>query len=223
MAATETITRPVSSTAMIQVLGAIAYGEWKAYDGARSQAAEATDAQTKRELRTIAAEELRHHKGFVRELERRGADPERAMRPFRRTLDTYHGMQARSEIEEAVWHYLGEGIADDLLVWLRSVVDDDETAAFIDSVIADEEHHEARATAALRALVESTPGGRRDARRAVGRLVLRMAVSGRSAGLPLAAFLRVGSPVQLLAALLRGADRRVRALGIAPLPLPLPL
>jgi rubrerythrin len=210
---------PTANTPLIQVLGAIAYGEWKAYDGARSQAAETTDERTRRELRTIAAEELRHHKGFVRELERRGADPDRAMRPFQQVLDTYHGVEARSELEDAVWSYIGEGIADDLLTWLRAVVGDEDTVAFIDSVIADEEHHEARATDELRALLDRTPGGRRQARAAVRRLMLKMATSGGSSGLPLLAFLRVGRPDRLVSALLRGADRRLRAVGIAPLDL----
>ena len=47
-------------TALIQVLGAVAYGERKAYEGAHRQAAETDDPEEQRALRTIAAEELRH-------------------------------------------------------------------------------------------------------------------------------------------------------------------
>ena len=78
-------------TALIQVLGAVAYGEWKAYEGAKAEAAAATDPALRRRHRTVAAEELRHHKGFVARLEALGADPQRAMRPYREALDRYHG------------------------------------------------------------------------------------------------------------------------------------
>ena len=76
--------------ALVQVLGAVAYGEWKAYEGAKAAAAATTDEALRRRHRKVAAEELRHHKGFVARLEAHGADPERAMRPFREALDRYH-------------------------------------------------------------------------------------------------------------------------------------
>lgn len=78
------------NTALIQVLGAVAHGELKAYEGAKADAA-ATDEATRRRYRKVAAEELRHHEGFVARLEALGADPERAMRPYRQALDTCSG------------------------------------------------------------------------------------------------------------------------------------
>lgn len=56
-------------------------------------------------------------------IEALGADPERAMRPYRQALDTYHSHEATDPVDEAMFSYLGEGIADDLLSWLRKVVD----------------------------------------------------------------------------------------------------
>ena len=82
----------MNRTALIQVLGAVAYGEWKAYEGAK----EAGDRQ-------VAAEELRHHKGFVRRLEALGADPERAMRPYRDALDRYHAGVATDGKRTSFW------------------------------------------------------------------------------------------------------------------------
>ena len=61
--------------------------------------------------------------------------------------DTIAG-RGNALIEEAVFGYLGEGIADDLLQWLQQVADP-ETVAFVDSVIADEVGHEAAATKVL--------------------------------------------------------------------------
>lgn len=211
----------MNRTALIQVLGAVAYGEWKAYEQAKAGAAEATDEAERRALRKIAAEELRHHKGFVSRLEALGADPQRAMRPYERALDTYHGAESDDPVEQAVWLYLGEGVADDLLEWLRKVVDAD-TAAFIDTVIADEEEHEARATEELRRLLDEAPGNRQRAGRAARKMAARMITSGVPTPTPFAAFLRLGRTHELLAAVIGGQVRRLRAIGLAPLGLPLP-
>lgn len=205
--------------ALVQVLGAVAYGEWKAYEGAKADAEAADDPGLRRRHRTVAAEELRHHKGFVARLEAMGADPERAMRPFRTSLDRYHGRVEDDPVAEAVFSYLGEGIADDLLHWLRHVVDD-ETATFIDGVVEDEVGHEAAAAADLRELLETVPDARSRARRASRRMLLHMAWSGRTGAAPLAAFLRLGRPDELVRALLGGHVRRMRAVGLAPFGVP---
>jgi DNA-binding ferritin-like protein (Dps family) len=201
-------------TAMIQVLGAIAYGEWKAYEGAK----QAGD-------RVVAAEELRHHKGFVRRLEALGADPERAMRPYRDALDRYHSQAGDDPLVDAVWSYLGEGVADDLLRWLRVVVDP-ETAAFVDTVLADEQRHEAQAAAELRAQLEHAPAGRARAGRAARRMALQMVTSGVRGGpgdaARFLAFLRLGRPHELLGAIVGGQRRRLAAIGVGPFGLPVP-
>lgn len=207
--------------AMTQVLGAIAYGEWKAHTGAAAEAEAASDPKERKELRTIAAEELRHHKGFVRLLEGLGADPERAMRPYEGMLDRYHGRHASDELEELVHHYLGEGIADDLLTWLRTVVDG-EAAEFVDSVIEDEVGHEARATELLKARMAETPGGRSKAGAAARSMLTNMALAGGAGATPLTAFLRLGNAPDLVRAIVGGYNRRLRALGLGPLGVPLP-
>jgi DNA-binding ferritin-like protein (Dps family) len=212
----------MANTALIQVLGAVAYGELKAYEGAKADAAAATTEADRRRFRKVAAEELRHHKGFVARLDALGADPERAMRPYRVALDRYHSARPGSPVEEAVVAYLGEGVADDLLRWLRTVVDD-ETAEFIDSVIADEQEHEANAAEALRSALEQSPGGRKQAARAARKMAAHMIWSGRGSAAPMAAFLRLGNPIGLLWALAGGHVRRMRAIGLGPLGLPIPM
>lgn len=206
---------------LIQVLGAVAYGEQKAYDKAKEAAEDAATEAERRWHRQVAAEELRHHKGFVKRLEALGADPERAMRPYRAPLDTYHGRETDDPIERAVFSYLGEGIADDLLQWLRQVVDAD-TAAFIDTVIADEEGHEAAATAELRTLLAEVDDGRARAAKAAFAMHTYMLWSGRQGALPMAAFMRLGRVPDLLGAIVGGQARRLRAIGVGPLWLALP-
>jgi hypothetical protein len=149
-----------------------------------------------------------------------GADPDRAMAPYRHSLDHYHGAEAGSEIQEAVWAYLGEGVADDLLSWFKKVADP-ETAAFIDTVIADEVDHEARAADHLRALLAQDPARRAEATRAARSMLTRMLRSGGAGGPALVrfgAFLRLGSPHQLLGRLGKGYMDRLRAIGLDPIP-----
>lgn len=211
----------MKNTALIQVLGAVAYGELKAYEGAKAEAAKAETDKDRKFHKKVAAEELRHHKGFVSRLEAMGADPERAMRPFRDPLDRYHGRDDGDPVTEAVFGYLGEGVADDLLRWLRQVVDD-ETAEFIDGVIEDEVGHEAAAAAELREILDTVPDARAKAVRATRTMLLHMAWSGRSGATPLVAFLRVGKGGELVKSLLEGHARRMRAVGLPPLGLPIP-
>lgn len=208
------------STALIQVLGAIAYGELKAYDGAKAEAEAATTEEKRRWHRQVAAEELRHHKGFVKRLEALGADPERAMAPYRAPLDRYHSKVSDDPIQEAVFGYLGEGIADDLLQWLQKVADP-ETVAFVDTVIADEVGHEAAATKVLRDLLDTTPNGRARAARAARTMHAHMLWSGREGAAPLTAFVRLGHTPELLRVIIGGQARRLRAIGIR-LWLPMP-
>lgn len=202
--------------AMFQVLGAIAYGEHKAYDEAMAKAEAATDEAARRTWRVTAAEELRHHKGFVRRLQALGADPERAMRPYRAALDSYHRGVAGDEVSAAVQSFLGEGIANDLMRWLREV-SDPETAAFVDTVLADEEGHEARATDELRAMLQGHPGRRLQAFGASMQMLAHMLRSGTFGGSNLArfgAFLRVGRGLSLLRIVTDGYRRRVAAIGL---------
>lgn len=203
------------NSALTQVLGAVAYGELKAYEGAKADAAAADSPELRRRYKKVAAEELRHHKGFVSALAAMGADPERAMKPFRTPLDRYHSRSPGDPVAEAVFAYLGEGVADDLLQWLRQVVNND-TAAFIDTVIEDEVEHEANAAADLRAVLDADPAARRKAAAAARSMLLHMAWSGSTGAAPLAAFLRVGKPDQLLRTIIGGHIRRMRAIGVAP-------
>jgi hypothetical protein len=206
-----------SQNANIQVLGAIAYGELKAYEGATKKAQQASDIGERRIWRRIAAEELRHHKGFLRRLEALGAEPERAMAPYRASLDRFHALPEESdEIARATCDLLGEGIAADLLRWLRSVMDT-ETVAFVDSVLADEVGHEGRAAAELRRLIESHKDGKARASAGARRLLVRMLTSSPASGPSFVVFLRLGDPVGLLLRLSVGFLRRLEAIGIGPL------
>jgi DNA-binding ferritin-like protein (Dps family) len=201
--------------ALVQVLGAVAYGELKAYEGARARAAAAGDPAERRAHRQVAAEELRHYKGFVRRLEALGADPERAMAPYRAQLDRYHAAAPADELADAVSSYLGEGIADDLLRWLRRVADTD-TAAFIDGVLEDEAGHDAMAADELRRRLGGDPVRRVRSGLAALDMAARMARSGFAGrGLvPFRAFVELGRPAELIGAVVGGQVRRLARAGM---------
>ncbi len=138
------------------------------------------------------------------------------MRPFRASLDHFHGLPPESdEVAAAVVALLGEGIASDLLKWLRRVADA-ETALFIDSVIADEVGHEARAATEVRRLMASRPDGRRVGAQAARTMLLRMASSSPGSGLNFAAFLRLGRAHELVGGIAAGYAGRLHLLGIGP-------
>jgi hypothetical protein len=91
-------------------------------------------------------------------------------------------------------------------------------------VIEDEIEHEAGAAADLRSVLETEPHGRRRAGRASRKMLVQMLWSGRTDAAPLAAFLRLGRPHELLGAILGGHVRRMSAVGLGPFGLPrLPL
>lgn len=206
----------MSQTATIQVLGAIAYGEWKAYEAARRRGEETPDPAERKVWGTIAAEELRHHKGFVRRLEAAGGEPERAMARYRASLDHFHGLPEEGDpVARAVCDFLGEGIATDLLTWLRQVIDP-ETAAFIDTVLEDEVGHEGRAVAELRGLIESELNGRARSAAGARRMLVRMATSSPGSGPSFVSFLQIGNPLGLVSSLSCGYLRRLRAVGVGP-------
>lgn len=214
MTTTETIPEPNASPAMIGVLGAITYGELKAYEEAKENARLTTTDEDRRAWERVAAQELGHHRGFKHRLEMLGADPERAMRPYRRLLDRYHGQRPGGGVEDAVWSMLGEGIAEDLLQWLARVSDPD-TAAWIANVLDDEAEHEAGAEQRVLAIVTTNRINRLRALGALATMLGRLALSTEPGPLPLRAFVSVGRAPELLRTIASGYVRRAGKVAVA--------
>lgn len=211
--------RTTDDDAMVGVLGAISYGEWRAHEGAKARADAAGDEAERRVWRTVAAQELRHFKGFTARLEAMGVDPDEAMAPFQPAFAAYDDRPVADEIEAAVFGFLGEGIADDLMAWLGTVVDA-ELAAFVATVMADEAEHEGHAAAHVRAVIGEDPARIRAAAAASQAMIDNMIASGggveAAASTPMLAFLRIGRPDELLRTITRGFARRVREIGVDP-------
>jgi hypothetical protein len=69
-------------------------------------------------------------------------------------------------------------------------------------------------------VLETAEHGRRRAGRASRRMLLHMLWSGRTGAAPLAAFVRLGRPHELIGAILGGHVRRMAAVGLGPFGMP---
>jgi hypothetical protein len=104
----------VSTPAVVDLLGMLAYAELLAFDRMADDATLAPDLRRRAVLSEMAGAEIANHRRVADRIVELGADPERAMAPFRPALDAYHGQTQPSDWLEALTKaYVGDGIADD--------------------------------------------------------------------------------------------------------------
>ena len=108
------MTTPVDSSAVVDLLGALAYAELTAFDRLAEDARLAPTLTGRAALAKMAAAEIGHHCRLVERLEQLGADPSRAMAPFVPALDAFHESTRPSTwLEGLVKAYVGDGLAAD--------------------------------------------------------------------------------------------------------------
>ncbi len=101
-------------SAVVDLLGVLAYGELMASQRLAADAALAPDIDDQVELSTMAAAEFRHFVRLRDRLVELGVDPAEAMEPFRDALERFHEMTAPSDwLEGLVKAYVGDGIGID--------------------------------------------------------------------------------------------------------------
>lgn len=111
--------------AVVDLLGAIAYGEMSAFERLAEDAKMAPCLEDKAEVAAMAARELGHFITLRDRLVELGADPFAAMEPFRAPIEAFHKHTApRDWLEGLVKAYVGDGLAADFYR---------EVAAFVDS------------------------------------------------------------------------------------------
>jgi len=123
--------------AVIDLLGALAYGQLSAFDHLADDAGLAPTLTARAEMSAMAAVEFGHYKRLVDRLESLGAAPEVAMAPFVAALETYHSLTKPSTwLESVVKAYVGDGMAAD---FYREVAEfaDEGTAALIRDVLTE--------------------------------------------------------------------------------------
>jgi hypothetical protein len=120
---------PVYLAAVIDLLGAIAYGEMSAFERLSEDAKMAPSLPDKAELARMASTEFTHFEGLRLRLSELGADPYAAMEPFVAPFDAFHVRTAPADwLEGLVKAYVGDGLAADfyreIAEWLDPITRD---------------------------------------------------------------------------------------------------
>jgi hypothetical protein len=126
---------PLYLAAVVDLLGAIAYGEMSAFERLAEDAKMAPDLEDKAALAGMASTEFGH---FTRLRDRLGelcADPFSAMAPFQAPFDAFHTRTAPSDwLEGLVKAYVGDGLAADFYREIAAFVDVDTRTLIIESL-----------------------------------------------------------------------------------------
>lgn len=125
-------------TAIVDLLGVLAYGELIAFERLAVDAQLAPTVADKVALATMANAEFNHFRRLRDHLVARGVDPIEAMAPFIEPLDSFHDSTQPSDwYEGLIKAYVGDGMATDFYREVATYVKDDETRVLIQEVLAD--------------------------------------------------------------------------------------
>ena len=164
---TRTVPAPLDA-AVVDLLGALAYGELSAFDRLAEDARTAPTLTGRAALACMAAAEMGHFRLLEEHLAGLGVAAEQAMRPFVRAVDGYHrGTAPHDWLESLVKVYLGDGLAADfyraVAGWLP-----EPTSSLVRRVLADTGH----GAFAEREVRAATSGDAADGRQVRDRLAL---------------------------------------------------
>jgi tRNA-(MS[2]IO[6]A)-hydroxylase (MiaE)-like len=110
--------------AIVDLLGAIAYGELSAFERLADDAKLAPTLEDKVALGAMAAAEFGHFRPLQGRLAELGADPFLAMAPFRKPIDDFHEHTAPADwFESLVKAYVGDGLAADFYREIAAYLD----------------------------------------------------------------------------------------------------
>ena len=136
------MTTPPDSSAVVDLLGVLAYAELTAFDRLAEDARLAPTLTGRAALAKMAAAEIAHHARLTERLTALGVDPATAMAPFVRALDAFHeGTRPSNWLEGLVKAYVGDGIAADFYREISGALDE-ATRALVLDVLSDTGHAE---------------------------------------------------------------------------------
>ena len=183
--------------AVVDLLGALAYGELTAFSRLAADADLAPTQPYKAALAGLAVAEFHHYEALTASLGEMGVDPEEAMAPFIAPIDAFHDRtRPTGWLEGLVKAYVGDGIATDFYREISAYVDP-ATQNLVRSVLQDV----GQAEFAVRAV--------REAIAADPRIAGRLALWGRRlVGEALSQAQRVAVERDALASLLVGGHNR---------------
>jgi hypothetical protein len=152
---------PEYREAVVDLLGAIAYGEISAFERLAEDAKLAPTLEDKVAIATMASAEFAHVARLNDRLSELGADPFAAMAPFRPPIDRFHEHTAPSDwFEGLIKAYVGDGLANDFYREIAAYLDSD-TRDLVIASLADA-GHAAFVVDRVRAAIKADPrlGGR---------------------------------------------------------------
>jgi hypothetical protein len=126
---------PAYLAAVVDLLGAIAYGEMSAFERLAEDATMAPDLEAKAAVARMASTEFGHFERLRERLEEIGADPFAAMEPFQKPFDAFHARTAPADwLEGLVKAYVGDGLAADFYREVAAFVDAETRALIVESL-----------------------------------------------------------------------------------------
>jgi hypothetical protein len=126
---------PTYLAAVVDLLGAIAYGEMSAFERLSEDAKMAPTLEDKAELARMATTEFTHFEQLRARLADLGADPYQAMADFVAPFEAFHRRTAPADwLEGLVKAYVGDGLAADFYREIAAFLDSDTRAIIVDSL-----------------------------------------------------------------------------------------
>lgn len=115
---------PQYRAAVVDLLGAIAYGEISAFERLAEDGRLAPTLEDKVAIGSMAAIEFGHVGMLLERLEELGVDPYAAMAPFREAIDLFHAHTAPADwYESLIKAYVGDGMAADFYREIAAYLD----------------------------------------------------------------------------------------------------
>lgn len=217
------MTTPVDSSAVVDLLGVLAYAELTAFDRLAEDARMAPTLGGRAALARMAAAEITHHGRLTERLTELGVDPAEAMAPYVSALDAFHeGTRPSTWLEGLVKAYVGDGLATDFYREIAAFLPEPDKALVLD-VLADTGHADfaVREVRAAIAADRKVPGrlslwGRRLVGEAITQTQAVIAEHDRLAELIIAGTGDLAGVSRLIERITSAHTRRMKALGLNP-------
>lgn len=133
---------PLYQEAVVDLLGALAYGELQAFERLAADASMAPDFGNRASIAEMSVAEFGHYKLLRDRLIEIGADPAAAMGPFVDAIDGFHVSTAPADwLEGLIKAYVGDGIAADFYRYVAQYLDP-QTQELVNEVCSDLGHSE---------------------------------------------------------------------------------
>lgn len=126
---------PDYRAAVVDLLGAIAYGELSAFERLVDDAKLAPSLSDKIALDAMATTQFGHVQPLLDRVTELGGDPLKAMAPFAEAFDAFHAKTAPSDwLEGLIKAFVGEGLTADFYREITAFVDADTRTLILDSL-----------------------------------------------------------------------------------------